>query len=162
MKDFETIIKKESEFSKTLNVKQILSKRVLAATGLVVGRVSQIRFNPLTKNIEGIITKNFWHKPLYIGLSYINQITVESVILNMEPSVFLRGRKIIDYEGKVLGKVSKINRKGNKNDVESIILSSFMKRSEVIPFSAISKLGKSIILKKDYDVKQKYFWQRSK
>ena len=161
MAKFVNIIKDESEFLKTIDMKKILSKRVIASTGLVVGRVAQIRFNTATKTFEGIVTKNLTHNPLYIGKSYIDKIAHAGVILNIEPSVFLRGRKVISYEGKVLGRVSSVNRKGNRNNVESIIFGAFMRKDEKIPFSAIDKVGKSIIMKKNYVVKQRYFWQRS-
>ncbi len=159
--EFETIIKNDAEFIKTINIKKILYKRVLANTGLVIGRVFQLRFDTSKKTLEGIVVKRFLSKPIYLGTSYISKLTSEGIILNIEPSIFLKNRKIIDYEGKTLGKVLKVNRKGNRNDISSLILSSFMRKNLEIPFSAIQKLGKNIILKKDYNVQQKYIWQRS-
>ena len=83
MGKFENIIKNEPKFLDTIDLKRILSRRVIANTGLVVGHVAQIRFSTTTKTFEGIVTKNFTHKSLYIGKSYIDKIAPPPVIFNI-------------------------------------------------------------------------------
>lgn len=161
MKVFETITKKEAELDSTYNLSQTIGKKALSDGGLIVGRIAQVRLNKNTKQIEGIITRNFTHKPLYIGLSYISKITDKGVVLNMEPTIFLRNRRVITHEGKIIGKVFSITRKGTKNDLENITVYKMFRKKLIVSANDIEKAGKSIILKKGYNVRQKYFWQKS-
>jgi len=160
MESVENIIKGDLQIEKTLDIGGLTGKRVLSKTGYVVGRIYEIRINPQNMKIEGILVKSASGRLLYIGESYIDRVTNEAIILNIEVTVLLREKKVITGDGRIIGKVRKTMRKGDTNELESIIIGAFLKRDIEIPKSAIKTINKSIILNEGYNVKQKYFWQK--
>lgn len=156
------IIKKgDSDLETTINLGKIINKRIITKNGAVFGKVKQIRINANSYKIEGILAKrSLFKKDHYIGFSYINKITQHSIILNIDPSVLLRGRKVIDFNGKFVGRVKKVIRKGNTNDIKEIIVESFLYNDVNIDYSKINHMGKSIILIKGYNAEKKRIWSR--
>lgn len=162
MKEPHRITKKEGEMKETLDLKKSLNVRVISHKGLVLGKVLQIRFHPIKRVLEGIlVSRGFFKKPLYIGSSYINKISHESIILDIEPSILLRGRIVIDSKGKKLGKVKQVIRKNHSNDIKELRVGSLFRKDFIINLSNVKLLGESIILNPNYHVKRKYFWQKS-
>ncbi|MDO8467486.1 MAG: PRC-barrel domain-containing protein [Nanoarchaeota archaeon] len=155
------IIRKELELDKTINLKELIGKKILSFGGKVIGKISQIRINPTNLNLEGILIKrDIFGKPLYIGKSYFSHLSHDAVILNIEISLLIKGKNVITSGGKIIGKVTEVVRKGSTNDIKVLMVRSFFSRRFLIPASAIKYIGKSVILKPNYNAKKKYFWQK--
>lgn len=156
------ITQKEGPVESTLNLKKLLGIRVLSSSGSIVGRVLQIRINPISMRLEGImISRGIFKKRLYIGESYIKLLSNESFILNTDPYILLKGRKVLDADGKVIGRVKDIIRKEHTNEISGIIIRSFLRKDIPMDFSGIKKFGDSIILQQGSNVKKEYFWKKS-
>lgn len=162
MVDAHHIVEKNISLDKTINIAKVLGKNILSNGGGIIGRVSEIRVDPDSLEIEGVLVKrSFFKKPLFIGRSYFSRLSHEAIILDIEPSILIKGRKVMVSNGKVIGKVVEVVTKGNSNDLQILVVRSLFSRKFTIPPSAIKSLGKTIMLNPKYDAKKKYFWQRS-
>ena len=161
MRKPDLIISKATLPEQTLNASNLIGLKVLAKSGLIVGRLREVRLDVSTNKVEGFIVSRGLKKPLYIGREYVNKVSSSAIILNMMPNVFLKGKKVISAKGKVIGTIKKINRRNNTNVLINIIVHSFLRKDLVIPSNAIKTVGKSIVLKDSYNEKQKYFWQKA-
>jgi len=162
MVDFHHVINREKPLDNTINLKELVGKRVISSGGKIIGKVSEVRIDPHTLKLEGIIvSQGFMSKPLYIGKGYFKTLSIESIVLNVELSLFLKDKMVLQSNGKPIGKVSRVVRVGQTNNVKEIIVNKIFRKPIIIPFSAIKLTGNSIILKPGYNVRTKYFWQKS-
>lgn len=122
--EYKNITRKEAEIEKTVNLKKLIGKRVLSDGGSIVGSVSEIRLNPNGFDLEGIVISTDVGV-LYVGKSYFSKISDYSVIINIELSLLVKGKKVLTIDGKTLGIVKEVNRKGNSNEIESLLVGSF-------------------------------------
>ena len=163
MKEPHNVIKHERPLEKTVNLKKLVGKSVLSKGGKIIGKVLEIRINPNNINLEGILVKgHIIRKPIYIGKSYFSRLSEEAVILNIEVSVLIKDKQVIDSEGKIIGRVKEVVRKGTRNDMKGIHVSSFFSKKFFIPESAIEYVNQSVVLKPRYNARKKYFWQKDK
>jgi len=162
MKDHHRITKRENALEDTLNLKDSLNIRVISKSGQVIGKVSQIRIHPTKMFLEGIIiSRGIFKKPIYIGVSYIRRLSHESFILKVDPFVLLKGKKVLDSHGRNVGRVKDVVRKEHSNDLKEILVGSSFRKNFSINISNIKSFGESIMLKPNYHVKKKYFWEKS-
>jgi|SRR3989344_1859662 len=163
MKEPHNIIKHERPLEKTVNLKKLIGKSVLSKGGKVIGKILEIRISPNTLALEGILVRgNIIRKPIYIGRSYFSRLSEEAVILNIEVSVLIKDKQVMDFEGKILGTVKEVVRKGTRNDLKGLYVSSLFSKKFFIPASAIQYVSKSVVLRKNYNARKKYFWQKNK
>lgn len=158
----DSIIRKDSPMEKTTNLKTLINSRVISKTGSVVGRVRSIHINPINLGLEGIcVDRSLGKKDVYLGSSYIDRATNEGIILTIEPSILLVGKRVLDKNGKGIGLVKSINRKNHTNEVQSVVVSSLFKKDFVIPWNFINQTTHVLVILPSHNVKQKYFWQKS-
>lgn len=159
--NIEPIVLHDASFDTTLGASTLLGKRVLSKSGLVVGHVSELSLDVEKMKLEGIVVKGSYKRSLYIGRSYIEKLTAQAIMLKIDPSVLLIGKRVISYEGKVLGRVLHVARKADTNEIDQLVVHSFLKRDSVLPAHALGVIGKSVILEKSYDVRRNYIWQKA-
>lgn len=158
----EEVFEKTKPFEQTINLRKIIGSKVLTERGVPIGRVIQLRIAPNMKNIEGVLVKRgFFGSSVFFGASYLDKLTPEGVILNIEPVILLKGRKVVTYDGEVIGSIREIVRFGGTNDIKALVVHSFLRGTFNIPVAEIKSLGKSIILKNTYDAPKKSLWRRS-
>lgn len=163
MTDQYNILKTERSLDKTINLKKLIGKRVLSKGGKIIGKILEIRISPISLNIEGILVRrNIHKKSMYIGRSYFSRLSQEAVILNIEVSVLIKDKQVIDSKGKIIGKVKEVVRKGTRNDIKGIYVRSLFRRKFFIPESKISYVNQSVVLKSQYNATKKYFWKSDK
>lgn len=163
MREPHVIIKNERPLEKTVNLKELIGKRVLSKGGQIIGKILEIRINSTNLEIEGILVRgSIIKKMMYIGRSYFSHLSYESVILNIEVSVLIKDKKVVNSQGKVIGRVKEVVRKGTRNDIKGIFVKSLFSRRFFIPESAIEYVNKSVVLKSRYNARKKYFWQKDK
>lgn len=158
----EEVVDKTKAYEDTLDLDEIIGVKVLSEKGFRVGRVSQLRINAEEKSIEGILVKRGIFKGyLFIGRTYFETLSSEAIILNIEPSVLLRGKKVVAYDGEVIGKIKDIIRVAKTNSIKNIVVHSFLRGTFNIPFGEIKGLGRSVILKNTYNAPKKSIWRRA-
>src|SRR3989344_6286585 len=144
MARYHIISRRQINLEETLDSSSLLGCRVLSHNGLIIGKISQIRINPNTLRIEGILVKRgLFRKSIYIGSSYFDKMTSKSVILSIEPVIFLKNRNVLSFEGKKIGKVKKVIRKDNTNEIKEIIVSSIINGRFSVPAGQVKQFGKS-------------------
>lgn len=149
-------------WDETIDLRKVVGVRVLSEKGLRVGRVSQIRIHPESKSLEGVLVRRgLFQESLFIGRSYFDTLSPEAIILNMEPTILLKGKKVVTYDGEVIGKVKEVARTGKTNALKNIAVHSFWRGNFTIPASAIKAFGKTVMLKSDYNAPKKSFWRRA-
>ncbi|MBS3083487.1 PRC-barrel domain-containing protein [Candidatus Pacearchaeota archaeon] len=159
--EYQYVIKKEAHLDRTVNIKKLIGKRVISKGGTVIGYVSEIRVNSNNLQLEGVVVDRNFENPIYIGKSYFSKLSQNSVILNVELSILVNGKKVVTLDGKVLGRVKKVNRRGNTNEIESLVVSSFW-RKYLIPSSEIKQIMASVQIKHKHDATKIYLWKRLK
>ena len=160
MKKIVYVAKEVDIHTHALDSQKVLGKKILAKSGKVIGNIVDIQIHPKALNVLGVTVRN-WTSKYYFGKSYFGRITQDSVILNIDPSIFVKGKNVFTYDGKLIGKVSIVVRNGNTNAIKEIIIKAFLKKDLVIPNAMIHFVNKSVILVKHYHDKQKYFWQKN-
>jgi len=163
MRKPDDILKTELSLDKTVNLKKLIGKRVISKGGKIIGRILEIRINPTNLELEGILVGgNLIRKSMYLGRSYFSHLSSEAVILNIEVSVLIKGKKVIDSKGKIMGRVKEVLRKGTRNDLKGVYVRSLFSRKFFITDSEIDYVNKSVVLKPNYHATKKYFWQSDK
>lgn len=160
MTDYQIVKRKEAELEQTVNLKKLIGKRVLSDGGAIVGYISEVRINSEGFGLEGIVVSGR-EGQMYIGKSYFSTLSDYSVILNTDISLLLKRRKVITVDGKVIGRVKEVNRKGTTNEIESLIVQSFWKKY-LIPVGEIKQIGNPILIKERYIETKNYLWTRPK
>lgn len=163
MKAHHDILKTERTLNKTINLRKLIGKKVLSKGGTIIGKILEIGINPKNLNLEGILVRgSIIKRPMYIGRSYISHLSNDAAILNIEVSVLIKNKQVIDSKGKVIGRVKKIVRKGTRNDLKGVYVRSLFSWKFFIPESEIEYANKSVVLKSKYHATKKYFWQNNK
>ena len=135
----------------TRNASDLVGLRVLTVSGEVLGRVKEVRLNPASAVLEGVIVnRGPFRTPCYMCKRYIERITRDAVLLNIEPALLYTGRKVISSDGKLFGNIWEVRRVRQTNEIESLLVKRTFFRKATIPFSQVKKLGISIIIKKTY------------
>ena len=75
--------------------------------------------------------------------------------------MLLIGKNVVNHDGELMGKVRRVIRKGNRNNINEIIVKSFLRKDFSVKMSQIKSINKVIMLKQKHGVKKKYFWQKS-
>lgn len=158
--EYKYVVRKEAEIDKTVNVKNLIGRRVLSEGGTVVGKIREVRLNSNGFDLEGIVISSSVGM-IYLGKSYFSTLSDYSVILNTELSLLVQGRKVLTIDGKVLGKVREVNRKGTSNEIESLLVRRFWKKY-LIPVSAVKQIASSVLIKEKYNDTKEYLWTRPK
>ena len=140
---------------KIITSDDILGREAVDPEGDILGIVMKLHIDKETKRILGItIDQGFMKPDLFIGMHYVKNFGIDAVFLNKVPTDKFRGLDVITAEGKSIGKVKEVSAKRHK--VEEIIIKKpgqFSKERYSIPASSIHEIGKSVILKKVYSIK---------
>ena len=62
----EVFVEKACEVDETLQIKDVLGKRVLAKSGAVLGLVKAVHINKKNYRVEGIVVRKFFKEDKYI------------------------------------------------------------------------------------------------
>ena len=150
----EEYCKKNMLFAHTKDARDLLGLRILSVSGEVLGKIAKVRLNPTTNELEGIVCSRSVFSnpsdPCYFCKDYIDRITDDAALLNIEPTFIWVGHDVITADGKVVGRVNKVNRVANTNDIESFFFKRSFFRTATIPARDVKKIGTSIVLKTTY------------
>lgn len=162
MKKHHRVTRKERSIEHTLNAKKIQGARVISKRGVVIGKVSEIRINPSRKSIEGIlISRGIFSKPIYVGASYIENVSEDGILIGIFPSVLLKGRKVMTSQGEIIGRVKKVLRKEHSNEIKEFVVRPLIGRAKNVSINQVKLLGETIILNSSYRAAKKNFWKKN-
>jgi len=135
----------------------ILGKEALDPEGAILGVVTQIHINKKDKKIIGItIDAGFMKPDLFIGVNYIREFGIDTVLLKKVPVDKLKGLEVLTSHGELIGKVQDLIMQRTR--IQEIIISNkskkFKAKKLIIKYSGIKEIGDAIILKKDCGIKE--------
>ena len=138
-------------FKDTIEVSEVVGKKVLTKDGKNIGKVKSVHIHPRDLTVEGIvIDPGFFDANQYMGAEYISSITDEGVVLKIHPVTDYVGLKVFDYTGKEIGKVKEVNRSKQTNTLYSILVSRKGKEDVLIRADYIAAAGKNIVLREPF------------
>lgn len=144
---------KSLPLNKSVEVKEILGKKVLAKNGKNIGKIRSIRINPNKLTIEGIeVDTGIFKVDRYIGKNYIKTLTSQGAILKINPIDDVVGLEVFDATGKSIGEIKSIKTSKKTNKLLSITLYSDLYEDQItIDGHYIETCGDSCILKEAID-----------
>ena len=158
----EEVVEKNKSFDQTFDLRRLVGVRVLTEGGLKIGHVSQVRINQEQKTIEGVvISRGIFSPPIFLGSTFFDKLSPEAVILKTELSILLKGKKVISYEGEVLGKIKEVIRYNKSNEIKTLVAHSFGRGDFNVEEDDIKSVGKSVILKNSYNAPKKSLFRRA-
>lgn len=140
---------KSLPLDQTVEVREILGKKVLANDGKNLGKIRSIRINPTKLTIEGIeVDTGLFKIDKYIGKNYIKTLTDQGAILKITPVDDIVGLEVFDSTGKSIGEIKNIKKSKKTNKLLSITLYSDIYKDDItIDAYYIENCGDSCILK---------------
>lgn len=141
-----TSMKKEN----TLKLEEIRGRKVIDDRGKEIAKVKEIHIDPKTLRVEGMtIDGGLFRENDYIGRGYICSISDEAVVLCETPLTEYIGMKVLDSEGKDMGKVKEVYRSRKTNAAYSLIVDQGIGKDDLtVPGSMIDKVAENIMLDK--------------
>jgi sporulation protein YlmC with PRC-barrel domain len=129
------------------STREYMGKKVISKSGDKAGSIKDVLFTDT--GIKGMVVRKRFLK-FYVDKSFFNTIA-DNAMLSIDPVLLLAGKEVFDADGKKLGKVKKVIRKGNSNNLDKIIVKKRIYSKGIeIPHSDIEVLKKNIILNKTY------------
>jgi sporulation protein YlmC with PRC-barrel domain len=140
---------KSLPLDQTVEVKEILGKKVLATDGKNIGKIRAIRINPTKLTIEGIeVDTGLFKVDKYIGKNYIKTLTEQGAILKITPVDDIVGLEVFDSTGKSVGEIKTIKKSKKTNKLLSITMYSDLYKDDItIDAHYIETCGDSCMLK---------------
>ncbi len=139
------------DLSKTLTSEDLLGKDVIDFDSTIIGVVEKVLIDPKTLDFVGIsIDKGFLKKGITIGRNYIEEIKEHAVFLKIRVSYEVKGKKVFDSEGKIVGKVSSLELYENMNKIVNLIVKEdnllFPSKEILISSRYIKTIGENVML----------------
>ena len=128
-----------------LNADEFRGKKVLDREGVGYGRVKHVQIDCDTLQVTGITVHEGFHKDYFLPRDHIDRFTNESVLLGIAP--LRNDTAVVDIDGRKIGKVKKINKNQDTNEIESIEVSEGLTGSRIFSKSEIWGVGEKVILK---------------
>lgn len=141
---------KSKAVKETLVAGDLINNKVYSNDGIYLGRVRDLHINPDKFSIEGIhIGKGLFSRYAYIGRDYIGKMSRKGVVLSITPLTELVNKKVLDSNGKVVGRVRVIYRNKKTNTLRSMVVErGVFKKNLLVNRNMISDIGEKIVLKK--------------
>ena len=120
-------------------------KKVVDREGIQYGKVKHIHINQDTLSVSGVTIHQGFHKDYFLPETFIDKFTEETLLLSTPPVRL--GVPVVDIDGHKIGKVKRLHRKPDTNELESIEVSDGILSSKIISKSDIWGVGEKIILR---------------
>ena len=130
----------------------ILGKTAVDPKGALLGTVIKLHIDPAKKLLIGITIDQGFVKPdLYVGIDHVKRFGQDAVLLATTPYQGLKGKKIYNLQGKLLGTVhqARIEEGILKELIIKQKASRFTYEDVHIDAKTIKEVGQTIILKSE-------------
>lgn len=123
----------------------LVGKKVIDREGIEYGKIKHIHINQNTLSVSGVTIHQGFNKDYFLSEDYIDKFTDETLLLSRPP--IRTGILVVDIDGHKLGKVKRMHKNHDSNELDSIEISEGLLHSKVIPKSEIWGIGEKLILK---------------
>ena len=135
---------KDTDCSKYWNPKKFIGKAVFDKKGHDCGKIQSFLIDPQTFGMSGVLVKKRFSKEYFVSRTYFDHIQDSGLYLNSIP--IKPNDRVIEVNGKKIGKITAINLDSNTNKLESIEVKSKFK-SQVITSDRIVGIGEKITVR---------------
>ena len=120
-------------------------KKVIDREGIEYGKVKHIHINQNTLVVSGVTIHQGFHKDYFLSEDYIDKFSEKTLLLSRPP--VRTGILVVDVDSHKLGKVKKLHKDLDTNELESIEISDGLMHSKIVSKSEIWGVGEKIILR---------------
>ena len=120
-------------------------KKVVDREGIQYGKVKHIHINQETLAVSGVTIHQGFHKDYFLPETYIDRFTVETLLLSTPP--VRTNINVVDIDGHKIGKIKRLHRHPDTNELESIEVSDGLIHTKIISKSEIWGVGEEVKLK---------------
>ena len=120
-------------------------KKVIDREGIEYGKVKHIHINQETLTVSGVTIHQGFNKDYFLSEDYIDKFSEETLLLSRPP--VRTGIPVVDIDGRKIGKVKRLHRHPDTNELESIEVSDGLTHSKILSKSEIWGIGEKIILR---------------
>jgi len=135
---------KNKSLAKYWSGQQFLGISVFDSKGNDCGKIESLCVDPQDFLISGVMVKQRLSSEYFISVTYFENLTESSLMLNSIP--IKPHDKVVDVDGKSVGKVIQINLNSETNKIESLEIKSRFK-SKIILSDKIVGVGDKITIK---------------
>ena len=119
-------------------------KKVIDREGIEYGKVKHIHINQDTLVVSGVTIHQGFHKDYFLSDDYIDKFSEETLLLSRHP--VRTGIVVTDIDRHKIGKIKRIHRNPDTNELESIEVSDGLRHSKILSKSEIWGVGEKVIL----------------
>ncbi|MDC8437547.1 MAG: PRC-barrel domain-containing protein [Candidatus Nitrosotenuis sp.] len=123
---------------------EFAGKKVIDREGIEYGKVKHIHINANTLTVSGVTVHQGFHHDYYLSTDYIDKFTTKSLLLSHPP--IRTDIQVVDIDGNKLGKVKRLVKNSETNELESIEVSGTL-HSKLVSKSDIWGIGEKVTLK---------------
>ncbi len=118
---------------------------VVDREGIQYGKVKHVHINPETLTVSGVTIHQGFHKDYFLPDSYIDRFTDETLLLCTPP--IRVGIPVVDIDGHKIGKIKRLHRHPDTNELESIEVSDGIMHSKILSKSEVWGVGEKLLLR---------------
>lgn len=120
-------------------------KKVIDREGIRYGKVKHIHINQETLTVAGVTIHQGFNKDYYLSEDYIDKFTQETLLLSRPP--VRTGVPVVDIDSHKIGKVKRLHKNPDTNELESIEVSDGIIHSKILSKSEIWGIGEKVMLR---------------
>ncbi len=120
-------------------------KNVVDREGIQYGKVKHIHINQETLAVSGVTIHQGFHKDYFLPETYIDKFTTETLLLSRPPVIV--GAEVVDIDGHKIGKIKRLHKHPDTNELESIEVSDGLMHSKILSKSEIWGVGEKVKLR---------------
>ena len=137
-------VKLEGMTGKMIPADSFTGKKVIDREGIEYGKVKHIQINPNTLCVSGVTIHQGFRRDYFLGEDYIDKFTEKTLLLSRPPIRI--GIPVIDTDRRKIGKVKRIQRHSETNEIESIEVTDGLVNSKILSKTEIWGVGEKVIL----------------
>lgn len=122
-----------------------VGKKVIDREGIEYGKVKHIHINQDTLTVSGVTIHQGFRRDYFLAEDYIDKFSEETLLLSRPPVRI--GIPVTDIDRHKIGKVKRLHKNPDTNELESIEISDSLVHSKILSKSEIWGIGEKIILR---------------
>ncbi len=120
-------------------------KKVIDREGIEYGKVKHIHINQDTLAVSGVTIHQGFRRDYFLSEDYIDRFSAKTLLLSRPPVRI--GIQVTDIDRHKIGKVKRIHRHPDTNEIESIEVRDGLLNSKILSRSEIWGVGEKVILR---------------
>jgi len=137
-------VKLEGTPANMVTASSFAGKKVIDREGIEYGKVKHIHINQNTLCVCGVTIHQGFRRDYFLSEDYIDKFSEKTLLLSRPPVRI--GIPVIDTDRRKIGKVKRIHRNPDTNELESIEIAHGISHSKILSKSEIWGVGEKVIL----------------